>query len=159
MKISFTGHRGYDSERFGESLRRALIDLCEGQGCVSCYSGMAVGFDMAAAEAVVALRSEGYDVRLCCVIPFEGQSSVFSAEDKERYRGLISAADSCVTLAEGYRPDVYHRRNDYLVEQADVVVAFYDGESSGGTAYTVRRARRSGVEIYNICPQRQLSLF
>ena len=45
-----------------------------------------------------------------------------------------------------------------LVDHAAVVVAWYDGGREGGTAYTVKRARRSGVPVINLRPSEQLSL-
>jgi hypothetical protein len=49
-------------------------------------------------------------------------------------------------------------RNDYLVENSSVLVAWFDGQPRGGTAYTVRRARRKGVRIENLYPQSQMEL-
>lgn len=160
MNISFTGHREFDRVRHGVALRECV----EGFVARSCettifWSGMAVGFDLAAAEVVLELRGAGCDVRLCCVVPYIGQDQFFSAEDRERYEAVLGSADRVVTLAEGYSREVFYRRNDYLVEQADSIIAYFDGVKSGGTAYTVRRARRAGVAVENIYPCRQLSLF
>ncbi len=167
MNISFTGHRDYDNNRFAEALRSVILELSNDEPTI-CYSGMAVGFDLAAAECVVALRDEGYDLRLCCVVPFVRQSATFNATDQARYEAIIEQADSVVTLSEEYRVDTYHRRNDYLVEHADHIVTYYEGASNGGkigsggkggTAYTLRRARKEGLAIKNIYPSQQLTLF
>ena len=111
--------------------------------------GMALGFDMAAAEAVLALRAAHPEVRLVCVVPFAGQDRRFPAVEQERYRRILEAADETVVLRDDYRPDCYARRNDRLTDGASAVVAWYDG-SSGGTHYTVRRARRLGLRVLNL---------
>ncbi len=158
MIISFTGHRDYDQERFAQPLRDSIRGLVE-QGATVFWSGMAVGFDLAAAEAVLELRDAGAAVELNCAIPYSGQSQSFSAEDCARYDRVLSRADRVVTLAESYSVEVYTRRNDFLVERADRMVADYDGEGKSGTAYTSRKARRKGIMVENIYPQQQLSLF
>ena len=53
-------------------------------------------------------------------------------------------------LDDHYYAGVYHRRNDALVACASVMVAYFDC-SAGGTAYTVRRAEKKGLLIYNLC--------
>ena len=93
-----------------------------------------------------------YAARLVCAVPSEGQEARFPAADRERYARLLAAADERVTVCPRYAPGCYARRNDYLVDRAGVLVAWYDG-SSGGTRYTLRRALRRGREVVNLCPE------
>ena len=53
--------------------------------------------------------------------------------------------------APAYHRGCYAVRNDFLVYNARVLVAWYDG-SPGGTRYTVRRALGRGLEVVNLCP-------
>lgn len=112
---------------------------------------MAVGFDLAAAEAVLELRRIRPEVRLVCVVPFEGQEQYYAAPDRVRYRHVMAEADERFVVCDGYRPDCYRLRNDLLVARASVLVAWYDG-SPGGTRYTVRRAERAGLRVEHLCP-------
>lgn len=144
---AFTGHRTYRGEA-AEALAALLGDL-HAEGYRRFLCGMALGFDMAAAEAVLALRAAHPEVRLVCVVPFAGQDRRFPAVERERYRRILEAADETVVLRDDYRPDCYARRNDRLTDGASAVVAWYDG-SSGGTHYTVRRARRLGLRVLNL---------
>ena len=43
-------------------------------------------------------------------------------------------------------------RNRFLVSYASVVLAVYNGERRGGTAATVRYARKLGRELFTIDP-------
>ena len=73
--VSFTGHRTYCGEAdaaLAETLRQLYAE-----GYRVFISGMAVGFDLAAAEAVLALREAYPEVRLVCAVPFEGQGRRF----------------------------------------------------------------------------------
>ena len=53
---AFTGHRRYDGEC--DDALRAVVRELYGRGFRVFWSGMALGFDLAAAEAVLALRGE-----------------------------------------------------------------------------------------------------
>lgn len=193
--VAFTGHRTYDDEA-AAALRAAVGELYA-RGFRTFLCGMAVGFDLAAAEAVLACRDCGIGtappesyasrpfsvpgfspasadcpdcpncpdcpdcpdshspqnpmpgLRLVAVIPFRGQGSRFSAADRERFRRVLDAADRSVTLSPSYHAGCYAVRNNYLVDHAALLVAWYDG-SPGGTHYTVRRALARGLEFVNL---------
>lgn len=145
--VAFTGHRDYDGCADGRL--DTLLERLYGEGFRTFLSGMAVGFDLAAAEAVLRLRSLHDDVRLVAVIPFPGQAARFPAREKMRYDAVLRAADRRELVCAEYVPGCYARRNDRLVEEASLLVAWYDGRS-GGTQYTVRRAHRKHVATINL---------
>lgn len=154
--VAFTGHRTYDNsanERLADAVRSLYAE-----GYRTFLSGMAAGFDLAAAESVIALRAELRDIRLICVIPFAGQAERFSAETRSRYESIIARADLSLTLAPRYTPDAYFRRNDFLTDNSSAVIAYFSG-AKGGTAYTVRRALHKLSRITNIWrnPQQDLN--
>ena len=128
-----------------------LLVLVYALGFRTFLSGMAVGFDLAAAEAVLELRERVPGVRLVAAVPFRGQEMRFSPADRERFRRVLAEADSVEVLAPAYHRGCYAVRNDFLVDNARVLVAWYDG-SPGGTRYTVRRALGRGLEVVNLCP-------
>lgn len=121
------------------------------EGYTTFLSGMAEGFDLAAAEAVVALRDEGLKVQLVAVIPFATQSSSFSEENRARFRRILAEADEVILLASSYHRGCYQQRNDFLVDHASALVAWYDG-SRGGTQYTFLRAMKRGLALHNLSP-------
>lgn len=145
--VAFTGHRHY-AEECAESLSDTIRTLYA-QGFRTFLSGMAIGFDMAAAEAVIALRGELNGLRLECIVPFEGMERRFSSDSRERFRRIIDAADCVEVLAPRYAHNVYFQRNDALVARAAVLVAYFTGEK-GGTAYTVRRAIKEHRRLVNL---------
>ena len=147
--VAFTGHRTYRGAA-ADALRRTVGELYA-RGFRNFLSGMAVGFDLAAAEAVLELRERAPGVRLVAAVPFRGQEMRFSPADRERFRRVLAAADHSVTLSPSYHAGCYAVRNNYLVEHAALLVAWYDG-SPGGTHYTVRRALVRGLEFINLHP-------
>lgn len=157
ITVAFTGHRTYRGEA-AEPLVEALRELyAEGYRIFLC--GMAWGFDLAAAEAVMALRSEYNDVELVCVVPHETFGNLFRGEERTRYDTLLSKAQSSIVLRKNGSRFAYILRNDFLVDNASYVLAWWDGKPTGGTAYTVAKARREGLPVRNLYPQSQLDLF
>ena len=133
----FTGHRSYRGE-----CKDALLDAVRAlykEGYRTFLCGMAVGFDLAAAEAVLELRNELPEITLDAIVPFEGMERKFSEGDKVRFRNILANADKVVTLAPRYSVELYSVRNNFLVDNSSAIIAYFDG-SKGGTAYTVRRA-------------------
>lgn len=149
ITAAFSGHRTYHAE--AGALLRETIEGLYARGMRTFLSGMAVGFDLAAAEAVVACRADCPELRLAAVMPFAGQQNRFGPTDRSRYERLLAAADEAVILSDTYHRGCYAVRNDYLTDHASVLVAWYDG-SRGGTQYTVRRALALGREVRNLHP-------
>jgi uncharacterized phage-like protein YoqJ len=149
MTLCFTGHRYYiatpdDRLHLDEALETAFAD-----GYRVFISGMAEGFDMAAAEAVLRLRNRHPEVALVAAVPFPRQAAKYRADNKIRYEELLAAADRVEVLSERYSHGCYYRRDDWMTEHSSRLVCWYDG-SKGGTQYTVKSALRGGLEIINI---------
>lgn len=153
--VAFTGRRTYRGEADDE-LRRVVRDLHE-RGFSRFLCGMSWGFDLAAGCAVMELQQEFPYIDLVAVEPFDGFRELFSGEDRELYDRVLAAATEHVVVSDE-EVGAYMRRNDYLVDNASVVVAWWDSERHGGTAYTIRRARKSRVEVINLYPDPQLDL-
>lgn len=157
----FTGHRPHKAgltqkEEGLLSLRLTEeIALLYRQGVHTFYTGMARGADMFCAERVLELRRERPDMRLTAVIPYRGQQSAWPDEDKRRYEALLAYADRRVFLKEAYAMGCFQERNRYMVEHAAHVLAVFNG-APGGTADTLRYAKKLGREIIRIDPRRLL---
>lgn len=152
MKVCFTGHRELKSENISEAVQAVseLIGKLSANGSVDFYAGGAIGFDTVAALCVLAAREDGADVRLHLILPCKSQTRGWSAENLEKYNFIMSAASSVEYVSEEYVRGCMHKRNRALVDAADICVAYYNGGSTGGTAYTVKYAQSCGVEVINV---------
>lgn len=150
--VAFTGHRFIpykDKRRLQERLNEA-IKFCLQSDIRHFFCGMAVGFDMLAAETVLEMKSLYPNLRITAVVPFRNQPDRFSTKDKERYQSIIDKADNVVMLGDKYFDGCYLRRNDYMLEHSCHIIAYFNGEPKGGTFYTCRRAERMGLKIDNL---------
>lgn len=158
--VAFTGHR---KERILQEnsnnpcilgqVQLAVIEQVEhlySQGYRTFYNGMSEGFDLLAASAVIACRWKYKDIRLVAVVPFRNQSARYEPLDKIQYNTLLEEADEVVILSESYYRGCFHRRNDYLIEHANIVIAYHDGIFKGGTFYTIKKAQQDNKQIINL---------
>ena len=159
----FTGHRpqklpwgeaesGSDFDEFYVHLERTIQNLILRHDVHHFITGMALGSDLYAAEIVLKLEERGYHVTLECAIPFPEQTRGWSPEHKERYQSILSLAHRHTLIQEHYSPDCYQRRNRYMVEQSNAVLAIWSG-GPGGTAQTVRYALEQGRALFVINPR------
>ena len=108
--------------------------------------GMAIGCDMYFAEAVLALREMHPELRLEAVIPFGDQPGRWNEKQRRRYNALIDRADRVTVLQTAYTSDCMMRRNRWMVDRSDLLLACYDGRP-GGTMNTILYAERSGLRV------------
>lgn len=106
---------------------------------------------MYAAEIVLDLKARYPDLQLECAIPYEEQAMRWTNPLRERYYDIASNCDKETMLQTHYSSGCFQRRNRYMVDQADIVLAVWDGQPSG-TGSTVRYAMKRGKQIYRIDP-------
>jgi len=109
-------------------------------GCSHFITGMALGVDIWAAEAVLYFKRRGMPVLLEAAIPCKGQEKRWSVKYQERYRHILEQCDKVTCIAEIYEKDCMKRRNEYMVDKSDVVVAVCN-DKTGGTGATLHYAQ------------------
>lgn len=154
-RVSFTGYRPEKLPFFGEDdpmcadLKQRLserIGKLIADGAEEFYTGMALGVDTWAAEAVLEQKKLRPSIKLIAAVPCPEQSSRWSAEDKARYQAILAQCDKVMTISPHYTRDCMYKRNRALVDMCDVLVAVYDGKK-GGTQYTVNYAQSKGRRV------------
>lgn len=165
IACAFTGHRPkklpwrYDETdsrcvALKEKLTEQIARLAEA-GVTDFFSGMAEGTDTYCAQIVLDLRRKNPALNLHCVLPCEGQADSWSDSAQERYHTIVGQADFVDYVSRKYYDGCMLARNRRLVDQAGILLAVYNGEQRGGTAATVRYARKAGREIIMIDPLTQ----
>ncbi|MDD4493578.1 MAG: SLOG family protein [Eubacteriales bacterium] len=158
----FTGHRPQNLPfRFNEAderyvklkaaLKAETIDLIEHKHVTDFISGMALGIDTYAAEIVLSLKKQYPQVWLECAIPCETQAAKWMEKDRDRYYGILELCDKETLLQTHYTADCMQKRNEYMVDKSDFVIAVWDGTGSG-TGNTVRYAKEKGKKVIILDP-------
>ena len=150
---AFSGHRHISPDRVLSLLKNldATIARLYEEGVTTFYCGMAMGFDLMAAESVLNLRALHPEVKLIAVIPFKGQDKFYTDEDKARYAQALASANNKVIMSKSYSKSSYLRRNIYMLKNASVLVAYLDPtQKYGGTAYTCSHTHEYSVSVINL---------
>lgn len=160
-RVSFTGYRPQkmpwafdESDPLCIDFKKRLRDTIEMlilQEYTHFISGGAMGMDIWAAEAVLELKATYPGVKLEMVSPFDDQAAKWSAEYRARHDRLFAQADIVTATGHAYTKGCMFTRNRYLVNNADLLLAAYDGQP-GGTAMTIDYARKIGVQVLVISP-------
>lgn len=134
---AFTGHRELGKEFSKTSLKKTLETLIK-NGVNVFYNGLALGFDTVVCETLISLKKKYPQIRIIGCIPCENQDKYFSIFQKEKYQSLLQKIDETVMISSSsYYSGCMQKRNRYMCDQADVLVAYLKKET-GGTAYTVK---------------------
>lgn len=148
MILAVTGHRppklgGYVTPNNVYSavvsqLRSAFEIMRRDNGLERVIIGMGLGVDQWSAQICIELG-----IPFIAAIPFNNFESRWPWRSKAEYERLVTMAErvEVVTPTNEYRPQLLQRRNEWMVDNCDQLLAVWNG-SSGGTANCVSYAVR-----------------
>ena len=150
----FTGHRpvrlpwGMNEADPRCAALKAQLSACLDDIYASGYRhficGMAIGCDTYFAEAVLALKARHGDVTLEAAIPCNDQAARWNRKQQERYAELLKQCDERTYVSHTYSPNCMMKRNEYMIDCSSLLLACFNGQSSG-TMKTILYAERSGI--------------
>lgn len=157
----FTGHRPQNlpfqsneidpkCQELKDHLKELILEQID-RGFTHFMTGMALGMDTYAAEIVLYLRKHFPQITLEAVIPCKYQTYKWNEFQINRYFKILGACDKVTILQEKYTKDCMLKRNRYMVDHSDCMIAVW-GCSNGGTAYTVNYANKKEIEIVIMHP-------
>lgn len=152
--IAGTGHRPHKLGGYSEEMHNQLVKLCitvlRELKPIRVISGMALGFDIALAEAALDL-----EIPVIAAIPFEGQEARWFPISKARYYATIqrikdAGGEIKIISPGGYSAQKMFLRDRWMVDHCTEVLALYNGDKEGGTYHTLKYAYSKGIPIRNI---------
>lgn len=150
MHMAITGHRP-ESLNDPTWVKAALRDGLMQTGATLVIQGMASGVDLW--SAVVAWH---LDIPYIAVKPWAGHSP--RQADEYIYEWVERHAKNVVEVSPQQKYPgawAYHARNEYMVDNADALLAVWNGKKSGGTAACVNYAHKIGKPVFQINPLNQ----
>jgi len=133
------------------AVRERLIGLIEDENVRHMMSGMAMGIDMICADIVLELKEIYPTVTLEAAIPCRGQDLLWPQKYRDRYARILELCDSIHIVSDEYTDDCMERRNQYMADKCDILLAVWNGKP-GGTGNTVSYAKKQGKRIIVIDP-------
>lgn len=164
-KIAVTGHRpkglnkvmkyrNVNDDKYVEyiSLMQSTVMQYATNGYDYFISGGAIGVDLDFARAVIDTKFllnklNKTKIELEMALPCTDQDKKWNAEDKARYQKILLRADKITLVSDKYSFDCMQKRNEYMVDNCDKLLAFWNGEQSGGTWNTIQYAKKVGKDI------------
>jgi len=155
MKIAITGHRpqkiGNEWDGRGPMskwIRLNIEKILDEHAPDMLISGMALGVDQLFAEIAIERK-----LKLLAAIPCKGQETVWPQKSQTRYNNILDY-DKCEKhyVSERYTGWAMQKRNEYMVDNCDLLIAVWDG-TVGGTGNCVQYAKKVNKEIIRINPQ------
>ncbi len=154
----FTGHRPSrfsfkDDESATECLdlkRRLQLEIgnmIAYTGVRTFMAGMALGVDTWAAEIVLELKEKYPDIVLIATVPCPEQAENWSKKNKERYYNILDLCDEVRVISPEWSYKCMEKRNRYMVDNSDYVIAVWDGVTRGGTYNTITYAKKKNRSV------------
>lgn len=151
MIVAVTGHRpdklgGYriPNTTYNSVMQGLDLALLEFRPSLV-LTGMALGVDQWMAELCI-----WNGIPFVAVIPFNGFESRWPTHAQAKFRDLLSKAENVTVVCAGeYAPWKMHRRNEWLVNNSERLIAVFDG-SGGGTANCVSYAQSANKPIHRV---------
>ena len=158
--VAFTGHRkerilqGFGNDprilaQIREAVAGMVIELY-GQGYKEYYTGMASGFNMTAAEAVLQVRERYEGIKLIASVFLKLLFLLFVVVDCLLDARLLERLVRVGMVSDNLHKGCYLRRDEYMERKADTVIAYWELVPKGGTFYTVSKALESGKPVINL---------
>ena len=160
-RCCFSGHRPEKLEEPEAQIKdwlREQIESAIAAGFTTFISGCAMGVDIWAGQIVIRLRDEekvrkGSSVlRLIAATPWPGFTNRWNIDWQEQYSQLLRDADLVVPVSNRYSNDVFDKRNEWMVDHSNRLIAFYNG-APGGTRNIIEYAQKHGVEVVSNNPE------
>ncbi|MGH1107461.1 SLOG family protein [Bacillus paranthracis] len=163
ITIAVTAHRpnrlyGYDYYSPGNlaiatKLREYLLSHLNQGKQVHAISGMALGGDTIYALVVLKLKRQGYNITLESAIPCTAHSSQWPKPSQDQWKSIVEQADVVTYVSKLlYKPYLMQKRNEYMVNKSDELIAIFDG-TKGGTANCIDYAIKKEKKIVTINPK------
>jgi len=168
-KIMVTGHRpnkigGYKQNPVATYIYRwlgiQLIKQLNEHEKIECISGMALGVDIIFATIVKLLKEKHPDkISLIAALPYENHGSNWPILSQEYHKTILESCNEAIVVCRGSHANFkLLQRDEWMVNRANLVLAVWNGDCSGGTYHTIKYAQAKNKEIIYI-DQKKLNVF
>ncbi len=141
----FSGHRKLSIEQKQIAVIGLVgfIDIAIGKGYTKFISGFAEGTDLIAANIIAKNKIRNKNLTLEAAIPYQKRLQ----SKGEDFQKLLTKCSDINILQDEYSPDCFFKRDRYMVDNSDLLIAVWDGRKHGGTYYTINYAKKCDKEI------------
>jgi len=150
--VGITGHRNYKDR---PNIRNWMQGIAKKHGKqTTIITGGAIGADIITAEEVI---RAGLRSIIILPMPFAIFTDRWNEKQKARLNAVLSSSKVKIACPKHeYNPHAYMERNAQIVEDSDILLAFWSGITSGGTFDTIQKAINKERTVYNGITREQI---
>jgi len=145
--VSVTGHRSLSSAGDLQLVQTAIQTVVRNSSVDAIYFGGARGVDTEALKSALIWRS-GIRPHLTVVVPDTIGAQPWDTREWTRKADEVIELRNPIMASNKYAS--FRIRNQYLVEIASLVLAFWNGNPNSGTGQAVRLARTACRKVYTV---------
>ncbi len=144
----FTGHRDLTDEqtRLATIALVGCIEHLINKGYSHFISGFANGADLLAAGIVCKFKHTNKNIFLEAAIPYRNRLN----SKNIKLQNVLSSCNKITVIQEKYDISCFMKRNKYMVDHSDIVIAIWNGIKKGGTYNTIAYAQGQGKNVIPI---------
>ncbi len=148
LRCCFAGHRTAPQELLKDILIAVekLVLLSER---IEFYSGGMGEFDKLCERAVREIKRKYAEKEICLYLILPSYQYVYKNEEKQYLSELFDDIFVCDASDGSYYKSMIAKRNRWMIEQSDVMIAYVLHES-GGAYSSLQYARKQNLEIIRI---------
>ena len=144
-----TGNRKIDKEKIEstkQKIRKCVIEVIN-DGYTHFISGFEDGIELYFVEIIVELKKE-HHLTLEANIPYRNRMKT----KNHNFQKLMMKCDIVNIISDKYTTSCVMKRNRFMVQASDLLIAVYDGQERGSSFFTIcyARALEKNVKIINI---------
>ena len=136
-------------------LREVIIEHIEDKDVSTFITGMALGIDQWSARIVYKLKEKYPHIKLVAAVPCAKHYEAWKNNPKaiEEWYEIIDFCDEVYYVSEEpYTHWCMQKRNEWMVDNSDYVIAVWKGSATGGTTNCVKYAKKKNSYITQLHP-------
>ena len=144
-RIAFVGHgRGDEGSALEKRIDKIIKNILQTKPHTVFYVGWSGTFDLWVTERVKKVR-EALGSKNGCIVMIPHRPITYYAFYKLVYDEILYPIEW-----DGTSEDSIAKRDQWMVDHADLLVSYAESDCDGGVSETLQYARRKGVEIINL---------
>jgi uncharacterized phage-like protein YoqJ len=151
-RIAITGHRDI-SKRTVEAAQWWICRIAQKYPQATIITGGALGTDMLVATLAI---KAGLNSKVYLPFEFETHTARWNYASKANLRWILERSFVRVVGSNQYSTQLYFRRNERMVDDADLVIAFWDGREDGGTVGCIKYAQHKHKRVFDAFSREEL---
>ena len=151
-RIAVTGHRDI-GKRTVDAAKWWVSQIAQKYPQSTIITGGALGTDMLVATLAI---KAGLKSKVYLPFEFETHTARWNYASKANLRWVLERSEVRIVGSSEYSTKLYFRRNERMVDDADLVIAFWDGREEGGTFGCMKYAQHKHKRVFDAFDREEL---